>query len=44
MLGVGGGLRGAKPVLDIVMSGVSETVDFQLGQVYQAVGKPEQYV
>ena len=33
-----------KPVLDIIMSGVAETVDFQLKQIYNAVGKPEQYV
>jgi len=34
----------AKPVLDIIMSGVAETVDYQLKQIYQAVGKPKQYV
>jgi len=39
------GLAGwAKPVLDIMMSGVAETVDFQLGQIYEAVGKPDQYL
>ena len=27
-----------------MMSGVSETVDFQLGQIYDAVGKPERYL
>lgn len=33
-----------KPVIDIMMSGVSETVDYQLRQIYDAVGKPEQYL
>jgi len=33
-----------KPVLDIMMSGVGETVDFQLKQIFDAVGKPDQYV
>ncbi len=33
-----------KPVLDIIMSGVAETVHFQLQQIYNAVGKPDQYV
>ncbi len=32
------------PVLDIMMSGVADTVDYQLKQIYDAVGKPEQYV
>lgn len=39
------GLMGwAKPVLDIMMSGVAETVGYQLGQIYQAIEKPNQYV
>lgn len=39
------GLAGwAKPVIDIMMSGVSETVDYQLKQIYEAVGKPKQYL
>ncbi len=33
-----------KPVLDIIMSGVAETVDFQLKQIFNAIGKPDQYV
>lgn len=33
-----------KPVLDIIMSGVAETVDYQLDQIFTAAGKPEQYV
>lgn len=33
-----------KPLFDIMMSGVSETVDFQLKQIYQAIEKPEQYL
>lgn len=39
-----GPVKWLKPVLDIMMSGVSETVDFQLGQIYDAVGKPERYL
>ena len=39
------GLAGwAKPAIDIMMSGVSETVDYQLVQIYDAVGKPDQYL
>ena len=34
----------AKPVLDIMMSGVAETVGYQLGQIYQAIEKPNQYL
>ena len=33
-----------KPIIDIMMSGVSETVDYQLKQIYDAVDKPDQYV
>ncbi len=33
-----------KPVLDFMMSGVSDTVDYELQQIYDAVGKPEQYL
>jgi patatin-like phospholipase/acyl hydrolase len=33
-----------KPVLEIMMSGVAETVDYQLGQIFDAVGKRRQYV
>lgn len=34
----------ARPIIDIMMSGVAETVDYQLGQMFDAVGKPAQYV
>jgi uncharacterized protein len=33
-----------RPVLDIMMSGVSETVEFQMGQLFSSMGKPEQYI
>jgi len=33
-----------KPLIDIMMSGVAETVDYQLGQIYDAVEKPDQYI
>ena len=32
------------PVLDIMMSGVAETVDYQLRQIYDAVQRPKQYL
>jgi patatin-like phospholipase/acyl hydrolase len=32
------------PIIDIMMSGVAETVDYQLKQIYDAVGKPNQYI
>lgn len=39
------GLMGwAKPVIDIMMSGVSETVHYQLKQIFDSIEKPEQYV
>ncbi len=39
------GLAGwARPVIDIMMSGVSDTVDFQLQQIFDAVGHPENYI
>ena len=34
----------ARPVIDIMMSGVSETVDYQLKQIFDAVGAPNQYL
>ncbi len=34
----------AKPVISIMMSGVAETVDYQLEQIFDAVGRPEQYL
>ena len=33
-----------KPIIDIMMSGVAETVVYQLKQIYDAVGTPEQYL
>jgi len=39
-----GQLGWARPVIDIMMSGVSETVDYQLKQIFDAVGKPKQYL
>ena len=33
-----------KPLIDIMMSGVAETVDYQLRQIYDAVGTPKQYM
>jgi len=32
------------PLVDIMMSGVSETVDYQLQQLFDTTGKPEQYL
>ena len=39
-----GALEWIGPVIDIMMSGVSETVHYQLEQIYDAVGAPEQYL
>ncbi len=39
-----GQLAWIKPLLNIMMSGVSETVDYQLKQIFHSVGKPEQYL
>jgi len=39
-----GAIGWVKPLLEIMMSGVSETVDYQLAQIYDAIGKPEQYL
>lgn len=33
-----------KPVLDMMMSGVSETIDFQLGQIFDSVDASDRYV
>lgn len=33
-----------RPVIDILMSGNADTVSYQLKQIYDAVGKPEQYL
>lgn len=34
----------AKPAIDMMMTGVSDTVDYQLRQLFAASGKPEQYL
>lgn len=39
-----GMLRWAQPLLDIMMTGVAETVDYQLAQIFSAVGAPHQYL
>ena len=39
-----GALSWIRPVIDIIMSGVSETVDYQLSQIYDAVDCEKQYV
>lgn len=39
-----GALEWAKPAIDTMMSGVSETVRYQLTQIYDAVGVPDQYL
>ena len=33
-----------KPVLDIMMDGTSKTIDYQLTQIYEAIGRGHQYV
>ena len=33
-----------RPLIEIMMSGVSETVHYQLTQIYEAVARPEQYL
>jgi hypothetical protein len=32
------------PIIDIMMTGVAETVDYQLRKLYSAVQRPDQYV
>jgi len=39
-----GKIEWIKPLIDIMMSGVSETVDFQLKQLFDSAGKPDQYL
>ena len=36
--------RWVKPVIEIMMSGVSETVDYQVRQIYDAICCPDQYL
>jgi len=37
-------LEWAKPVIDIMMTGVSETVDYQLRRIFEAAERPGQYL
>jgi len=39
-----GALGWIRPVLEIMMSGVAETVDYQLRQMFRAVNAPERYL
>ena len=39
-----GAIGWIRPILSILMSGVSETVNYQLAQIFDAVGRPEQYL
>ena len=39
-----GAVQWIQPIISIMMSGVSDTVDYQLRQIYDAVGKPNQYI
>lgn len=39
-----GAIGWMKPLVDIMMSGVSETVDYECRQAFEAVGVPQQYL
>jgi uncharacterized protein len=39
-----GAVRWIKPLIDIMMSGVSQTVHYQLKQIFDAVERPGQYI
>ncbi len=39
-----GKLRWLRPLIDIMMSGVAEVVDFQIKEIYETVGAQEQYL
>ena len=39
-----GVIQWLKPIIDIMMSGVADVVDYQLHQIFDAVGKPDQYL
>lgn len=39
-----GAVQWIVPIIDIMMSGVAETVHYQLNQIYDAVGRPDQYL
>jgi len=36
-------IKWIQPIISIMMSGVSETVDYQLRKIYSAIGKPDNY-
>jgi len=38
-----GAIRWVKPLLDMMMKGVAQTVDYQLTQIFDAAGVPHQY-
>ena len=38
-----GAIQWIQPIISIMMSGVADTVHYQLQQIYDAVGKPKQY-
>lgn len=39
-----GAAKWAKPMIDFMMAGVAETVDYQLCQLYDSIDHPEQYL
>jgi len=39
-----GQIKWVKPLIDIMMSGVAETVDYQVRQIYDAIERPNQYL
>jgi len=39
-----GAIEWIRPVIDIMMTGVAETVDYQLRRIYDAVERPQQYL
>lgn len=39
-----GASRWAKPLVDIMMSGIGETVDYELTQLFDSIDSPEQYL
>ena len=39
-----GGVQWVSPLIDIMMGGVSETVDYQMRQLYESVERPDQYL
>jgi uncharacterized protein len=39
-----GAVQWIKPIIDIMMSGVADVVDYQVKQIFDAVGKPDQYL